>query len=160
MLKIIIFFESTNPRYNLSVWNTEGKYFLLVCSFHILMLFFFHTSTSSFYYKYNSAAFHEVRYLQLFIVCYMQPYFHNEKLFSFVYKSSRLWYSIIPAQTDSSWSIINEILHNCINQFLQISISLYKHIPSHWFCFSGEHWLIQFPILAPQCLEKLVEWAG
>ena len=88
MLKIIIFFESTNPRYNLSVWNTEGKYFLLVCSFHILMLFFFHTSTSSFYYKYNSAAFHEVRYLQLFIVCYMQPYFHNEKLFSFVRNSS------------------------------------------------------------------------
>lgn len=30
-----------NPRYNLSVWNTEGKYFLLVYSFLILMPFFF-----------------------------------------------------------------------------------------------------------------------
>ena len=30
-----------NPRYNLSGWNTEGKYFLLVCSFLILMPFFF-----------------------------------------------------------------------------------------------------------------------
>lgn len=39
MLKIIIFFESMNTRYNLSVWNREGKYFLLVCLFLILKLF-------------------------------------------------------------------------------------------------------------------------
>ena len=39
MLKLIIFFESMNTRYNLSIWNREGKYFLLVCPFLILMCF-------------------------------------------------------------------------------------------------------------------------
>lgn len=39
MLKIIIFFESMNTRYNLSIWNREGKYFLLVGPFLILTLF-------------------------------------------------------------------------------------------------------------------------